>query len=74
MFNTLDEETKYSLLDYNFENNPRKLWNKITEIINERMEENIRINKRKLTEMKFNYKDKIENHLSKIGIIISKLE
>jgi len=35
MYNTLDEETKYSLLDYNFENKPRKLWNKITEIINE---------------------------------------
>jgi len=38
------------------------------------MEEDIRINKRKLTEMKFNYNDKIENYLSKIGIIISKLE
>ncbi|KAG4091243.1 hypothetical protein H8356DRAFT_1708811 [Neocallimastix lanati (nom. inval.)] len=59
MFNTLDDETKYSILDYNFENNPRKLLDKIYEI---------------LTEMKFNYKDKIENHLSKIGTIISKLE
>ena len=74
MYNTLDEETKYSLLDYNFENNPRKLWNKIIEIIYERIEEDIRINERKLTEMKFNYKDKIENHLSKFVIIISKLE
>ena len=42
MFNSLDDETKYSLLDHNFENNPRKLLDKIYEI---------------LTEMKFNYKD-----------------
>jgi len=56
----LDDETKYSLPDHNFENNPRKLLDKIYEIKSERIEEDIRINKRKLTEMKFNYKDKID--------------
>ena len=60
MFNTLDDETKDSLPDHNFENNPRKLLDKIYEIKSERIEEDIRINKRKLTEMKFNYKDKID--------------
>ncbi|KAL6600140.1 hypothetical protein U3516DRAFT_762070 [Neocallimastix sp. 'constans'] len=57
MFNSLDDETKYSLLDHNFENNPRKLLDKIYEIKSERIEEDIRMNKRKITEMKFNYKD-----------------
>jgi len=70
MENTLSIEVKFNLMGYEFNNNPRLLFKKIKDIV---IQEKIEINKRKLTEMSYNYEEDIVEHLSEIGNIISTL-
>ncbi|KAG4108286.1 hypothetical protein H8356DRAFT_1416629 [Neocallimastix lanati (nom. inval.)] len=68
--NTLSIEVKFNLVGYEFNNNPRLLFRKIKDLV---IQEKIEINKKKLTEMSYNYEEDIVEHLSEIGNIISTL-
>jgi len=70
MENTLSIEVKFNLVGYEFNNNPRLLFKKIKDLV---IQEKIEINKKKLTEMSYNYEEDIVEHLSEIGNIISTL-